>query len=430
MGDAASVLFVDDDPGLRRTFARELRDAPYLVDTAANAREALGCLAKRPYQVLVSDLDLPQRTGVELIVEALGKQPELGCILVTGHTDIDLRENAVMDRALVGMLRKPWERSALLGLLADAAERHHRSSVPVPAALDRVLVIEADRARCRLLDGLLAASFPTIASDCVPRLDAAIARLHAEEHALVLVDMSLPDARGLDAIRRLRDEFPALAIVAVSAVGDRALSAQALAAGAQDVIHGDALTPTSFERTLRFALDRKIVEQRLSAMATTDALTGLANRPTFERALRQAMAKPGTTPGVLFLDLDDFKGVNDRHGHAAGDQLLQHVAAMLRGALRADDLPARLHGDEFAVLVQDTDELALAHVAERVVRALRVPALIGPTRHEVRASMGRVVAWADESPGELLARADAAMYRHKRSGKPPSDPPFRASGAG
>ncbi len=121
---------------------------------------------------------------------------------------------------------------------------------------------------------------------------------------------------------------------------------------------------------------------------------------------------------VLLVDLDDFKGVNDSLGHAAGDALLTAVGERLRSCLRPADTAARLGGDEFAVLLEAADEEEAAGVARRVSAALRAPTAIEGQRVAVGASVGVALSCdTRDSPGDLLRKADLALYQVKRRGK-------------
>jgi len=156
-----------------------------------------------------------------------------------------------------------------------------------------------------------------------------------------------------------------------------------------------------------------------SLSAADDALTGLANRALFLERLRSLTAA-GIPLAVLFLDLDDFKLVNDGWGHDTGDQLLCEVADRLRAAVRPGDLVARLGGDEFTVLCEDVagEQEALA-IARRLHEAFEEPFDIAGQRRHVRASIGcRVAAAADPEGAEALLRdADVAMYQAKDKGR-------------
>ena len=161
-------------------------------------------------------------------------------------------------------------------------------------------------------------------------------------------------------------------------------------------------------------------QDRLTALSQRDSLTGLLNRAGFEQCLeRETRAGQGASLGLLYIDLDRFKPVNDAHGHAAGDRLLQAVARRLGSLVRPTDAVARMGGDEFAVLLSDIG--ATAHceaVAEKVVAALLAPFDVDGLRLEIGASVGVALGVGAEGDWEvLIRRADAALYRAKAAGR-------------
>ncbi len=169
--------------------------------------------------------------------------------------------------------------------------------------------------------------------------------------------------------------------------------------------------------------ERKRAERKLFHDAFHDPLTGLPNRTLLverlERDLRRTKKRPGYQFALLFLDLDHFKEINDSHGHAAGDQLLIDTAMRLEGCLRPGDTTGRLAGDEFAILLEDIQEVADAtRVAERILESLRQPYALAGQSIEVSGSLGLVFGSAGyERAEELIRDADIAMYRAKSRGK-------------
>lgn len=168
--------------------------------------------------------------------------------------------------------------------------------------------------------------------------------------------------------------------------------------------------------------ERKRVEARVQYLALHDSLTGLANRVLFFDRLNGAIAAARRKEGafaLLYLDLDDFKPINDTFGHEAGDLALRSVAERLRDCVRESDTVARLGGDEFILLVNDTvDEAAAVTVAEKAIAALTRPLPIDGCRHSIGASIGIVLyPRHGEDADSLMRRADAAMYDAKRLGK-------------
>ena len=153
--------------------------------------------------------------------------------------------------------------------------------------------------------------------------------------------------------------------------------------------------------------------------ALTDPLTGLANRSLFMDRLELALARAARKAGsvsVIFVDLDRFKLVNDTLGHAEGDAMLLGVAERLRACLRRGETAARLGGDEFAVLLDEADDLAPAHVAERIAESLREPFILAGREVFGTASIGIAVGTVEDAE-TLLRHADVAMYRAKGRGK-------------
>jgi diguanylate cyclase (GGDEF)-like protein/PAS domain S-box-containing protein len=167
--------------------------------------------------------------------------------------------------------------------------------------------------------------------------------------------------------------------------------------------------------------DRKRLEEQLSYQAFHDSLTGLGNRALFQDRLAHALERSERTDGrlaTLFLDMDNLKVVNDDHGHAVGDALLQAMAAILLGCIRKVDTAARLGGDEFGVIVEDfsrQDEVFT--LAERILEACRRPMTLGPNSITATVSIGFTFSKPGISVDELLCNADRAMYVAKDHGK-------------
>ncbi len=220
---------------------------------------------------------------------------------------------------------------------------------------------------------------------------------------------------------------PRLAVLAVACLLVPGIRAAAVLTG--DSVGGFAVPASSAALSLlvlaRLAGVVRLQEaaaRQLAHLAHHDALTGLPNRTSFHASVERALARADRRNGlvaVLYIDLDDFKAVNDDHGHAAGDAFLADVAARIRSCMRTVDTAARLGGDEFAVVLDGIDARDDAlRVAQRITETLGAPGTAPPYRAS-RASIG--IAFGDDAPeaevGPLLSRADAAMYAAKRKGK-------------
>jgi len=170
-------------------------------------------------------------------------------------------------------------------------------------------------------------------------------------------------------------------------------------------------------------LNSRLESARIAAeeRAFTDTLTGLKNRRAMDHVLAR-LAAAGTGPGfgLMHLDLDHFKAVNDTHGHAAGDHVLQHVARILVEETCTGDLVARIGGDEFVILLRDCDDIAtLEHIAARLVRRLARPIAFRGRTCRVSASIGGTLSrfYARPDAARMLSDADAALYVSKRRGR-------------
>jgi diguanylate cyclase (GGDEF)-like protein len=283
----------------------------------------------------------------------------------------------------------------------------------------RILLVEDSAGDARLVTEMLHESGRRWEITHVTRLRAALDVLAAQSVDCVLLDLSLPDADELDALHALERSVPDAPVVVLTHHHDETIATQALAHGAQDFLSKRILTPELLARSLKYAIERKAAELRFSHQASHDPLTGLPNRSLFDDRLRVALADRHRPIAVLFVDLDDFKLVNDAWGHQAGDLVLASVAERLVEAVRPSDTVARFAGDEFTVLCPRLPDVEEAlRIAERIVEEVPVAVQLGGRGYQIRCSVGVTVSTMpdDDSP-TLLSQADAALYHAKAQGK-------------
>ncbi|MGC8529499.1 MAG: two-component system response regulator [Leptospirillia bacterium] len=237
----------------------------------------------------------------------------------------------------------------------------------------------------------------------------------------VLLDPALPDGQGIETLRKFREMNEELPVVVLSGMKEESIAISSLSAGAQDFLVKEMVTAPLLLRSVTYAIKRKEIERSLTTLANSDTLTGLPNRKSFMEQLQRSIdtnLRSGDSFGLLILDLDRFKAVNDTYGHAAGDTLIREVAGRLRRLMRRADFVARLGGDEFAIILNHTGRTgSLSRFIEKLILRLGPPYTIG--RHSIssEASVGAAVFPIDgDNAEELVSRADRAMYLAKASG--------------
>ena len=322
--------------------------------------------------------------------------------------------------------------------------------------LGRILLVD-DQAQNRDMLGrrLERRGYEVVLRDTAVGIEDVIAQ---EKIELVLLDWMMPERSGQDALRGIRALHDAehVPVIVVTALDDGDIVSTALETGANDYISKpidlrvltarvkaqldrrqavldldairDNLERTVQERTHELVTanetlsaeisEREAAEARAQSLARHDPLTGLANRRHFLEELDRRLTLIGNEScafALLFVDLDRFKPINDVHGHAIGDQLLQVIATRLSSCLRDDSFVARLGGDEFAVLLEDAkDREGVASAARRVLHELSAPILVNGLKLAVGASIGIALCPEDgRDAAELLQRGDAAMLRAK-----------------
>jgi two-component system cell cycle response regulator len=239
-----------------------------------------------------------------------------------------------------------------------------------------VLLIEDNDVDARLTQDLLAEwSVEEFKVTHAKTLSDGLAYIDKGRFDAILLDLSLPDAFGLPTVRQVHATNPSIPVVVLSGVSDQSLALQAVQQGAQDYLVKGQGHPELLARSVRYAIERKRSEERLTYLAQYDQLTGLVNRTLFRDRLIQAMARSKRLQqplGLMLLDLDRFKSVNDTLGHDVGDELLKAVAERLKGCVREVDTVARMGGDEFTIILEGVaseQSIVVHHVGLSAQRA-------------------------------------------------------------
>jgi diguanylate cyclase (GGDEF)-like protein len=330
----------------------------------------------------------------------------------------------MLDLARRGAMRPPPDHS-VTALLSRA----DRERVPAPSSrfgVPRVLLVEDSPVQARVVAAQLEQGWGTPNTTVIARsLATAILALEHDTFNCVLLDLGLPDADGLEAVKRVRMTAPGVAIVVLSGQEDETLALLAVREGAQDYLVKGQVDHNHIVRAIAYAIERKQQEAVLVHQALYDGLTGLANRAQLLTRIDIAVARNqrhDENSAVIFLDLDGFKPVNDQYGHAIGDVVLIAVASRLNQiAARRTDLVARLGGDEFVVLCEDTTRPEAEQIVGQIRSTLTAPIPIG-TEPPIIIGVSVGIAIANgpgTAPSDLLRDADHAMYTDKASANTP-----------
>lgn len=286
----------------------------------------------------------------------------------------------------------------------------------------KILLVEDNDVDAHLTQDILAEwSIEQFDITHVTRLSEAFTHLARARFDAVLLDLSLPDGYGLPTLRQMQAANPTIPIIVLSGVSDQTLALQAVQNGAQDYLVKGQGQPELLARSIRYAIERKRAEERLTYLAQYDQLTGLVNRTLFRDRLVQAMARSKRLQqplGLMLLDLDRFKAVNDTMGHDVGDQLLRAVAGRLQECVREVDTVARMGGDEFTIILEGLScEQDITIVARRITESLAKPFSLREHQASIGVSIGITVYPSDDHEiDDLLKHADSAMYRAKQQG--------------
>ena len=290
-----------------------------------------------------------------------------------------------------------------------------------PPAL-HVLIINDDEADRRLIRRRLAEPTLRVRVSEATGLREGVNIVQHDSVDVVLLDLTLPETSGLTTLRKFQRSVPDVPVVILAGTTDEELALTAIEGGAQDFIMKNDLGNPWLLRYLRNAMQRHDLQECLKNQSLLDSLTGLPNRALLERsldALFQGGAGSESAFTVVFIDLDEFKLINDCYGHGEGDRVLTEFARRLKGCVRSSDMVARFGGDEFVVLLKDVkSEQDVKRFVDRLTQALDQPVTVDGNDLFLATSIGYVSHSARYTDCKHMLRdADTAMYEAKKAGK-------------
>ena len=443
------MLIVDDIPTNVRLLEARLSAEYYDVLTAASGPEALEICATDDVDIVLLDVMMPGMDGFEVCsrLKADQKTSHIPVLMVTALDQPSDRVHG-LDVGADDFLTKPVDDVQLMArvkslvrlkALTDelraramtgqeiAIEEAMRAMEAVESQGGSILVVDGDPRQAERIKGYLAGNRVDVLSNPA---DAALA-VSGGEYELVLVSMALGDFDPLRVCSQMRtgELTRTLPIILIAEDHDRPRVVRGLDLGVNDFImrpveRNELLARVRTQiRRQRYAVELRQSVTNTLALAVTDELTGLYNRRYFERHLSLMLEKAQQQDrdmAVMLIDMDYFKAVNDTHGHDTGDAVLREFADRLRRNIRGVDLACRFGGEEFVVLMPDTDWRQAQGVAERVRQAVAEKGFATGNRRPLQLTISVGLALNEsetDTPEIMLKRADIALYRAKREGR-------------
>ena len=448
----ARVLVVDDVEANVKLLEARLTADYFEVRTARSGPEALAICARERADVVLLDVMMPGMDGFE-VCRRLKSEPRTQHIPVIMITALDQPSDRVrgLEAGADDFLTKPVDDLALITrvknlarlktltdemlMRASTEEQMGFATGTIGNAVDQLgrdghilLVEDRDRAAERVLDTLKPDHRVAWEKDA----GQALLRLPDGGFDLMIVSLNLDGADGLRLCSQVRslDRTRRLPIMVIVEPGEDARLLRALDMGVNDYIVRP-VDPNELQARVRTQIKRKRYTDQLRTqleetveMAVLDPLTSLHNRrymTSHLRTLFEESARRGKPLSVLLLDIDYFKAVNDSHGHDAGDSVLREFASRVRRNIRGIDLACRLGGEEFVVVMPDTDLVKASLVGERLRQCIAAAPFYAGERIgtlQVTASVGVAsLEFPDDTPELILKRADQALYCAKRDGR-------------
>ena len=274
-----------------------------------------------------------------------------------------------------------------------------------------ILVVDDDQRVCEVLKELLGAlQYPTASA---LGGEEALRMLKEKPYTFLLADMKMPEVDGMELIRRSRENFPNVSVIAMTGYADEYKYVDIINAGANDFVK-KPIDIAELEAKIVRCISERDLKRELNRLSITDSLTGLFNQRQFYMRLREEIVRSTRQKhplALILLDLDNFKDYNDKHGHLAGDHALRHVGkAILRSIREGVDSGYRYGGDEFAIILIDSDILIAEEIGKRVRVAIR-------DSGDLRASLGYAVYGENMNLTDFVGLADSNLYKSKTERK-------------
>ena len=446
----ARILIVDDIPANIKLLEARLSAEYFEVLTAQSGQEALNICACERVDVVLLDIMMPGMDGFE-VCRRLKARPATQHVPIVMVTALDHPSDKVQgleagaddfltkpvdDIALITRVRNLARLKMLNDEMAMRAETAQRMGMPSTDGLDEVLkssggrillVDDHPRSAARMVEALASVHDTVVLGD--PQ--AALVAAATSDFDLLIVSLNLTAADGLRLCSQIRslDRTRHLPIIMLVEPGDEARLLRGLDLGINDYLVRP-IDRNEMMARVRTQITRKRYSEHLRTrlvesveLSVRDALTGLYNRRYMQchlKTLVEEAAGAGRPLSILVIDIDHFKQINDTYGHDTGDAVLREFAGRIRGSTRGADLVCRMGGEEFVIVMPDTDIRLACHVGERLrssIATMPFP-VAGQQDIHITASVGvATLESRADTPASLFKRADKALYGAKHAGR-------------
>ncbi len=405
------ILIVEDNKTLAKLIAKKIQKTlDYEVDVAYKFSEAKLFLKKYSYFLTLLDINLPDAPNGEVVDYVLGKKNHV--IVLTANTDKDFRKK-MLQKNIIDYINK----SGLddINYVVQTITRLEKNQA------HKILVVDDSMVFRNTMKNMLENLFFNVITVAHGEEAVGMLSVHSDI-SLVVTDYNMPVMNGLELTHEIRKQYTKsqLCIIAISSNNEEDINAQFLKQGANDYIN-KPFSKEEFSCRIHNSIEALENIQFITNHANRDYLTGLYNRRYFFKHMNSYLEKTaisGEKYAIAMIDIDFFKKVNDTYGHDAGDHIIVNLSEILTTNTSHKDIVARFGGEEFCIVLKDTNETTASTVLERLRDAVESSVFTTDKDENIKFTISIGVAFSSEdSLEDIINQADMMLYKAKQDGR-------------